>query len=75
VFRLKAEGYKTSRKGRIKPFKTFSVFTTYGLSLKALSLQPSVYLPEELKFLPSNNKSPMVWQCLFGAPLLVGLSL
>jgi len=25
VFRLKAEVYKTSRKARIKPFKTFSV--------------------------------------------------
>jgi hypothetical protein len=30
VFRLKAEGYKTSRKARIKPFKTFSVSTTFG---------------------------------------------
>jgi hypothetical protein len=30
VFRLKAEGYKTSRRARIKPFKTFSVSTTFG---------------------------------------------
>jgi hypothetical protein len=30
VFRLKAEGYKTSRKARINPFKTFSVSTTFG---------------------------------------------
>jgi len=64
VFRLKAEVYKTSRKARLKPFKTFSVSTTFGsirdesslgkkpkrfthgLSLKALSLQSSAYLPE-----------------------------
>jgi len=39
VFRLKAEGYKSSRKARIKPFKTFSVPTPK-------SLQSSVYLPE-----------------------------
>jgi len=30
VFRLKAEGNETSRKARIKPFKTFSVSTTFG---------------------------------------------
>jgi hypothetical protein len=30
VFRLKAEAYKTSRKARITPFKTFSVSTTLG---------------------------------------------
>jgi hypothetical protein len=30
VFRLKAEVYKTSRKAQIKPFKTFSVSTTFG---------------------------------------------
>jgi hypothetical protein len=76
---LKAEGYKPSRTARIKLFKTFSAFTTFGsiqlffrkacgypinqhchfisqlgcpkfcmiahgLSLKAFSLQPSVYL-------------------------------
>jgi hypothetical protein len=32
VFRLKAEGYKLSRKARIKPFKTVSVSTTVGSS-------------------------------------------
>ena len=32
VFRLTAEGYKLSRKARIKPFKTFSVSTTLGSS-------------------------------------------
>jgi hypothetical protein len=32
VFRLKAEGYKLSRKARIKPFNTFSVSTTLGSS-------------------------------------------
>jgi len=30
VFRPKAEGYKLSRKARIKPFKTFLVSTTFG---------------------------------------------
>jgi hypothetical protein len=35
VFRLKAEGYKTSRKARIKPFKTFSVSATFGLIANA----------------------------------------
>jgi hypothetical protein len=27
---MKAEGYKTQRKARIKPFKTFLVSTTFG---------------------------------------------
>jgi len=46
VFRLKAEGYKLSRKARTKPFKTFSVTLlseTLWLPLKAFSLQP-IYL-------------------------------
>jgi hypothetical protein len=30
VFRLKAEGYETSRKARTKPFETFSASTTFG---------------------------------------------
>jgi hypothetical protein len=30
VFRLKVEGYKVSCKARIKPFKTYSVSTTFG---------------------------------------------
>jgi hypothetical protein len=37
-FRLKAEGYKLSRKARIKPFKTFSVSTTVGSSRDESSL-------------------------------------
>ena len=39
VFRLKAEGYKLSRKARIKPFKTFSVSTTLGSSNDESSLR------------------------------------
>ena len=39
VFRLKAEGYKLSRKARIKPFKTFSVSTTLGSSRDESSLR------------------------------------
>ena len=54
VFRLKAEGYELSRKARIKPFRTFSVSTTFGSSrdesfnrrLKAKSLQP-IYLTHD----------------------------
>jgi hypothetical protein len=51
VDRLRAEGYKLSRKARIKPFKTFSVSTTVGSSrdessnsrLKAENYKPSVF--------------------------------
>jgi hypothetical protein len=39
VFRLKAEGYKLSRKARIKPFNTFSVSTTLGSSRDESSLR------------------------------------
>jgi hypothetical protein len=38
VFRLKAEGYKLSRKARIKRFKTFSVSTIFGSSIDEFSL-------------------------------------
>jgi hypothetical protein len=49
VFRLKAEGYATPRKARIKPFKTLTqmpeVLCDHTWFVPE-SLQPSVYLPE-----------------------------
>lgn len=40
MFKLKTAGFKLSRKARIEPFKTFSVFCmiTHGSRLKAFSL-------------------------------------
>jgi len=40
VFRLKAEGYKTSRKVRIKPFKTFSVSLPAATSAAQAGMNP-----------------------------------
>jgi hypothetical protein len=53
VFRLKAEGYETSRKARIKPFKTFSVSTSLLLhqptQMPEVLCGPAWFVPNSLQ--------------------------